>query len=366
MTHSARRDGLSIVITNWNGRALLEQFLPSVIHAARAFEEACGQAAEILIADDSSSDDSGAWLRAHWPQVRFEASERRLGFAGTANRGIRAARSPLVYLLNNDVALEPGTLLPLMKHFDNPAVFAVTGQAYDYASGVLRGAGQRGEFRRGFLGVHDRFFVPSPTPGAQPLFTFFVSGGSSLFDREKFLSLGGFDEMFAPFGWEDVELSLRAWKQGFELRYEPESAVWHQFSSTIESHFRRRHVRAIYERNRLLAHWLHLDTRSQAASHGAFLVLRLLAGPLHGDIELWSALIQALSRVNQVRARRADLRARRQHQLADILLKINGQMSRRGVRRLDSASAPVRTYARRMPSPDESPSGIPAGGYSAP
>src|SRR5579863_4840310 len=84
--------GLSIVVPNWNGRALLEKFLPSLIESARAFEAACGQPTEVLIADDASTDDSEKWLRAHWPEVRFERSARQQGFAPAANRGVRAAR----------------------------------------------------------------------------------------------------------------------------------------------------------------------------------------------------------------------------------------------------------------------------------
>ena len=110
-----------------------------------------------------------------------------------------------------------------------------------------------------------------------PLVTIFATGGSSLFDRAKFLALGGLNEMLAPYGWEDVELSLRAWKQGFEIRYEPRSAIWHQFSSTIGARVSRRRVSAAYERNRLLMHWLHLDTRGQAASHALGLAGKLAA-----------------------------------------------------------------------------------------
>src|SRR6201988_4450124 len=257
--------GVSIVVPNWNGRALLERFLPSFIESARAFEATCAQPSEILVADDASTDDSEEWLRAHWPEVRFESSARQQGFAPAANRGVRAARFSLVYLVNNDVALTSTTLPPLAAHFRDANVFASTGNAYDFGTGVLCGAGQRGRFRRGFLGVHSRFFVPDLPAQMPPLITLYATGGSSLFDREKFLALGGFEETLAPYGWEDVELSLRAWKQGLEVRYEPRSAIWHQFSSTIGARVPRRRVSAAYERNRLLMHWLHLDTRGQGA-----------------------------------------------------------------------------------------------------
>jgi GT2 family glycosyltransferase len=340
--------GLSIVIPNWNGRGLLEKFLPSVAESARAFEAASGQPAEILVADDASTDDTGAWLRAQWPGVRFECSPAghgQQGFAPTANHGVRAARFHLVYLVNNDVALAPATLPPLAAHFRDPAVFAATGNAYDFASGVLRGAGQRGRFRRGFLSVHSRFFVPSPPAAMAPLSTLYATGGSSLFDREKFLAIGGFDEMLAPYGWEDVELSLRAWENGFEVRYEPLSAIWHRFSSTIGERIARRRAGAVYERNRLLTHWLHLDTRRQQTAHAAAVAFKLLATPLAGRPEYWQAFAQALALWDRVQARRAELPSTQRRTLAEILRKIEEQMSRPEVRPLDGSCAPIRPYA---------------------
>jgi len=336
--------GLSIVVPNWNGRALLGKFLPSLIESARVFEAECGRPAEILIADDASLDDSEKWLRAHWPEVRFETSPRQRGFAPTANRGLRAARFSLVYLVNNDVALTGTTLAPLAAQFCDSNVFAVTGNAYDFATGVLRGAGQRGRFRRGFLGVHSRFFVPDPPAQMQPLMTLYATGGSSLFDREKFLALGGFEETMAPYGWEDVELSLRAWKQGFEVRYEPRSAIWHQFSSTIGSKVSRRQANAVYDRNRLLTHWLHLDTYGEKAANAVGVGAKLLTSTMIGRVEYWRAFAQALAVRPQVKARRAELKKSQQRTLAEVVSKIEEQMARPEVRVLDAASAPIRPY----------------------
>lgn len=376
--HTSER-GLSVVVPSWNGRALLEKFLSGVVAAAAAFEAACRAPTEVLVADDASSDDTLAWLVARFPQVRFEASPEASGqgFAPTANRGIAAARYRLVYLVNNDVALEPASLPPLAAHFEDPCVFAVASQVYDYTTGVLRGAGQLGEFRRGFLSIHRRYFVQRSATGDQrdssgpvraederkikgalapdtptePWLTLYASGGSSMFDREKFLALGGFDELFAPFGWEDVEVSLRAWKHGYEVRYEPRSAVWHQFSSTIAPQFARRHVRAIYERNRLFAHWLHLDTPTQAAAHVFFLLLKLLASPFVGRWETWSATAQALARWGAVRARREKRRAPEsrnfgtgQRALRDILAQLADQFRRPEAQPLTPRTAPVRRH----------------------
>ena len=150
--------------------------------------------------------------------------------------------------------------------------------------------------------------------------------------------------MLAPYGWEDVELSLRAWKQGFEIRYEPRSAIWHQFSSTIGARVSRRRVSAAYERNRLLMHWLHLDTRGQAASHALGLAGKLATSPLAGHAEYWQAFGQAWLLRNEVRMQRTQLQSARQRTLAEVFRQIEAQMSRPEVRLLDRSSAPVRPY----------------------
>lgn len=340
--------GLSIVIPTWNGRALLEKFLSSVVEAAAAFEAISHQPTEIVLTDDASTDDTRDWVAKHFPHARCVANEKRQGFAGNANQGVKSARYPLVYLVNNDVALEPATLPPLVEHFANPQVFAVASQVSDFNTGVLSGAGQLGEFRHGFLGIHRRYFVATlPEEGAAPFPTAFASGGSSMYDREKFLSLGGFDTLLSPFGWEDVELSLRAWRCGFTVHYEPRSAVWHRFSSTISPRFKARKLKAVYQRNRLLAHWLHLHTRPQVATHVAFLLLKLLASLLLGRWEEWSALGQALLHWEEVRARRKRLNATEKRPLEEVLATLLAQLGRPGVELLTRATAPKRPYPRR-------------------
>jgi len=346
---SAAERGVSIVIPSWNGRALLERFLPSVLAAADAFKSACRQPAEIVVADDASDDDTLAWLAAHYPRVRVESTSHRAGFAPTANRGVRSARYALVYVLNNDVALDASALPPLTAHFAADAgaarVFAVSSQVYDYDTGRLTGAGQLSQFRRGFIGIHRRYFVESAAAEqGRPWLTLFATGGSSMFDRSAFLELGGFDESFAPFGWEDVELSLRAWKQGFEVHYEPRSAVWHQFSSTIKPAYSSRYVRTIYERNRLLAHWYHLDMRGQTAAHTGFLALKLLGSLFNGHWELWQAIPQALARRGDIRARRQAAATRPRVRLGAVLDRVAAELNRPGAKLLDDELAPRRSW----------------------
>ena len=331
------------MIPSWNGRRLLQKFLPSVMESVDTFQAATSLPAEVIISDDDSSDDSGVWLQEHYPTIRFETASPRRGFSPTVNRGVRTASYSWIFILNNDVAMEPNTLCPLIEHFLDPSVFGVVGQVYDAATGLLIGGGQYGGFRRGFLGVHDRFFVrESASPASPPYLTFWGNGCSTIYDREKFLAIGGFEELFAPYGWEDVELGIRAWKQGFRTIYEPRSAIWHARSATIGSRFRRRRVRAVYERNRLWAHWLHLDTAEQFLKHAGMLVLKLVFDPFALRWDTWSSFLQAVRELPVVRVRRKDLLAKRRLLLTEVFERIDQQSIRPEVHAYRDDTAPVR------------------------
>jgi GT2 family glycosyltransferase len=269
---------VSIVIPTWNGREILQRFLPSVTTGAAAYASASGAAVEIVVVDDGSSDGTREWLVQFAMQcgvpLRGVAHERNLGFGEACNTGMREARYDLALLLNNDVEITAGTIAPLITHFtDDPKVFAVHCKAVDLASGRAMGRGQAGGFRRGFLRVHDGY-EPDASE-APPFRSIFASGGSTMFRRRRFIELGGFDPIFAPFYYEDVELSYRAWKRGWSVHYEPASTIRHQFSSTIGSAGKAR-IRRVSARNRLLWHWIHLHDRGLFTAHLAWLPAILL------------------------------------------------------------------------------------------
>ena len=97
-----RQNAATVVIPNWNGRDLLERYLPS-IEAALSHNEAT----EILVVDNGSTDGSVDFLRTHHPRVKTLALDRNLGFGGGSNAGFRAARNDIVVLLNSDMRVQP-------------------------------------------------------------------------------------------------------------------------------------------------------------------------------------------------------------------------------------------------------------------
>lgn len=309
---------VSIVIPTWNGRHLLECFLPSVVEAARAYQEETGARAEILIVDDGSTDGTAEWIDATYSrEVEVVVKSGPEGFARAGNAGFRRARFPVVFLLNNDVAVQRDVLFHLVPHFSDPAVFAVTCRALDPRTRQLASGGKLGRFRRGFWRVHKDYDVapqePSSSPSARspecsgPWLSLLASGGFSAFDAEKVRRLGGFDERLSPFYWEDVDLSLRAWRRGWQIRYEPRALVYHEASQTIAPRFSAAFIRRVSQRNRLLVHWKNLDEWSWILEHLAIVGALALTVPLRWDWAFGAALVEAIGELPGIwRARRAE------------------------------------------------------------
>jgi GT2 family glycosyltransferase len=157
--------------------------------------------------------------------------------------------------------------------------------------------------------VH-RSYVPK-LPGAGQgspmckLYSMFAGGGSAMFDRDKFIEIGGFEDLLAPFYWEDVELSYRAWKRGYIVLYEPRARVRHAISSTI-GRLDRRKVRRIQQRNRLIFHWIHLQDRGLIVSHLLWIAVILLTAPLRLQAGMWASAADAIRVLPQVKARRRE------------------------------------------------------------
>jgi GT2 family glycosyltransferase len=91
-----------------------------------------------------------------------------------------------------------------------------------------------------------------------PVFSYYLSGANALVNREKLLTLGGFNEFFAPFYQEDLDLSLRAWELGWVCFYEDAAQCRHEVSKTITAYHEHRYIQVINTRNKLILHYLHL------------------------------------------------------------------------------------------------------------
>jgi GT2 family glycosyltransferase/glycosyltransferase involved in cell wall biosynthesis len=253
----------SVVIPNWNGRDLLARYLPSVVTALAGNPDN-----EIIVVDNGSTDDSAAYVRAQFPQVKLLALDRNLGFGGGSNAGFRAAKNDIVVLLNNDMRVEPDFLVGLLEGFADPAVFAVSCQIFFKDPAKIReetGLTQA-SWQDGALRVRHR-----ADPAVTGLFPcFYGGGGSCAFDRRKFHELGGFDELYAPFYFEDTDLGYMAWKRGWKVLYQARSVVHHEHRGTIGKTYGEDFIRGVIKRNALLFAWKNVHERRRLWGHFAF------------------------------------------------------------------------------------------------
>jgi GT2 family glycosyltransferase/glycosyltransferase involved in cell wall biosynthesis len=266
----------SLVIPNWNGKDLLERFLPSWIAAI-----APHPGSEIVVVDNGSDDGSVEWMRANYPGVRVLALPRNLGFGGGSNAGFRAAVNDVVVLLNSDMRVEPDFLAPLLAGFMDETVFAVSCQIFlgDKSRRREETGLTQGWWQDGGLRVTHR-----EDPRVDCLFPcFYGGGGSCAFDRRKFLELGGFDELLAPFYLEDTDLGFLAWKRGWKVLYQPASVVHHEHRGTIGRNFRNDYIQSVLQKNFLLFSWKNIHGWNRLTEHFAFSFAGAIVTAWSGD-----------------------------------------------------------------------------------
>jgi len=250
----------SIIIPNWNGEKLLKKNLPAVFSSG---------ADQVVVVDNGSNDGSVALLKnlqAQYSQLKIIFNPKNLGFARAVNQGVKEAKNEIVALLNNDVVPEKDFLKPLVKDFQDEKVFAVSLNEPQWSWA-------KGKWVKGFI-EHE-----TGPKTKTPHLSFWANGGSGAFRKSIWLELGGLDEIFAPFYWEDIDLSYRAWKRGFKILWEPQSVVHHQHETTIGLRFNQKYVDLIAQRNQLLFIWKNTTDFRMLLVHKAFLWKKLLTQP---------------------------------------------------------------------------------------
>ncbi|MBL8173552.1 MAG: glycosyltransferase [Bryobacterales bacterium] len=250
----------SVVIPNWNGRDLMEKYLPSVVKALSGHP-----ANEVIVVDNGSTDGSADFLRQNFPTVRVIALPVNLGFGGGSNTGFRQAKNDIVVLLNSDMRVAEDFLQPLLDGFHDESVFAVSCQIFFSDPNKVRQETGLTQcwWDNGRLGARHR--IDDEITDIYPCF--YPGGGSSAFDRRKFLELGAFDHLLRPFYLEDTDLGMLAWKRGWKSYYQPRSHVWHEHRGTIGRTHSPDYIQNIVQKNFLLFLWKNTHEWNRLAMH---------------------------------------------------------------------------------------------------
>ncbi|SFU20862.1 Glycosyltransferase, GT2 family [Algoriphagus locisalis] len=246
---------ISVVLPNYNGKELLDRYLPFTFQALE--NSKCKY--EIILVDDASQDDSVTFTQENHPTITIIQNAQNKGFSFSCNQGIMAAKHDLVLLINSDIKLAPDYLEKLLPYFRDSSTFGVMGKILDKSGDHVEVAAKIPRFN-GYKLKSDKQVYPT-TSLAEKIPTTFLSGANCLLDRKKLLELEGFDEIYSPFYAEDLDLSIRAWKLGWNSYYEHEATCFHLGSHTTKNYFQKAKIKEIYFRNRMLFHAIHMDRK---------------------------------------------------------------------------------------------------------
>jgi len=292
----------TIVIVNFDGKHLLAECLPAVIEAVKC----AGGNHEILVVDNGSADGSTQFVQENFPEVRLLALDQNYGFTGGNNRAAQSIETDIIVFLNNDMVVDRGFLQPLLGPFSDPSVFAVTSQIF-FADATRRRE-ETGKTRARFDSGFFYFWHDEMRPEDQALQTMpvlWAGGGSCAVDREKFLTIGGFDSLYHPFYFEDTDVSYQAWKRGWKCLLAPASRVVHKHRATTKAKFPDRFVETTVRRNQYLFTWKNLTDTTMILQHVANLPRAHARGMVqHDPLFEMQAFLRAFRRLPEALTKR--------------------------------------------------------------
>lgn len=285
----------SIVIPTWNAGPLIERCLRSLRDHGET------DRAEIVVVDDGSTDDTVSRIRAACPDSVLVRHDENRGFAAACNTGVTRASHDVVVLLNNDVTATGPFLDPLLSHFRDERMFAVNPRVYQSGDRRPGGGLVRGSLHCGLLRLRWAERESQRETGG---LTLYANGAAMAVSRDKYLALGGFDTLYAPFYSEDLDLSYRAYLRGWTVRYEPGSRLDHDHGATIGSRHDQALIDRVSMRNRILFVWRNVRDGRYLVQHVFWMIARSLGAVLKGDPTFPGALADAARLRNAVMNRR--------------------------------------------------------------
>lgn len=219
---------LAVIILNWNGRKLLEEFLPQVLATTS------GPEVDVIVADNGSEDDSVDWLVNNYPDVEVIKLDENYGFAEGYNRSLAMTRYPYTVLLNSDVAPDEGWWQPMLQFMKtHPEAGAVQPKIHSYRTPEkFEYAGAAGGLldRLGYPYCRGRVFDTIETDTGQyddkVEEIAWASGAAIMVDTGLYLKLGGLDESFFAH-MEEIDLCCRIHRVGRKVYFIPASSVRH-------------------------------------------------------------------------------------------------------------------------------------------
>jgi len=282
------RKSISVIIPTYNGRHLLQAYLPLTYAAIKN----TGGNYEVIIVDDCSEDGSAGFIRAEYPEAVLIVNDENKGFSHAYNRGIEAARFELILLLSADVKLSIDYFEHQWKYFLAWDTFGVIGRIVDLEGDHIQEAARVPKLMGLKIKTDYCYYTHD---SSNRLFTFYLPGVNALIDAEKLKQIGGFYELFSPFFCADIELSLRAWRLKWKCHYE-HSAVCHRDTVTVAKNAGQAElVKNVYYRNWLYLHAIHLNGWALAGWYFQITITDVLPNLFADKTGIWESYKNLLS-----------------------------------------------------------------------
>lgn len=218
---------IAVIILNWNGHDLLNEYLPQVVATTDS------AVADIIVADNGSTDNSVELLKTKFPEVKLLQFDTNHGFAQGYNLAIEQTQYKYTILLNSDVATAPGWITPLYEYMEaNPNVGACQPKLLAYKQkDEFEYAGASGGFidRNGYPYCRGRIFGTVEKDHGQyddVISVFWATGAALMIRSQVYLTAGGLDKDFFAH-MEEIDLCWRVLLMGYDIKVVPQSVAYH-------------------------------------------------------------------------------------------------------------------------------------------
>ena len=224
----------AVVILNWNTEGFLREFLPGLLRSVERIE-----GAEVIVADNASTDGSIDVMRSEFPQVRTLQFERNFGFTGGYNKALHELDSEYFVLINSDIEVTEDWLRPLVEWMDkHPECGACAPKLHSWQErDSFEYAGAAGGYldRFGYPFCRGRVLKRLETDKGQydsPADVLWATGACLMVRNSVYKELGGLDERFFAH-MEEIDLCWRMQLKGYKVTVVPEATVYHVGGGTL-------------------------------------------------------------------------------------------------------------------------------------
>ena len=292
---------ISVVIPTYRKN---EQFIRNLRQNMKYFDRC-----EVVIVNDYPLKSIKKDLSSF--KIKLIENKENLGFGRAVNIGVKKTKNDYVVLLNSDVVLYDDGFKKALDLFKKDEKLFDVGFVQKEKHDQIVGK-NRVFWKNGFL-------QHSHASDLKTGISAWVEGGACIIQKEIYLKLGGFDELYSPFYWEDIDLSYRAWKADYRLLFDRSILVEHFHESTISTYFTSDIINKIAYRNQFIFLWKNITDSNLLLNHVLFIIPTTVVNILKGNIIMLMGFFLALVKIPAILSRRKKQRKFFQQKDKEIL-----------------------------------------------